>query len=452
MIYDLYDLGIIGGGPAGYSAAIRAAQKGLKVILFEKEAMGGACLNKGCIPTKTILHCTDLYKSLKKADKFGINISDCSYDYTKIFNRKNEIVEKLQKSLTKLVLSHGVEIVFAEATIQEPHKIEADKNIYQCKNILLCTGARPMKINGLEPDGKFILTSDDILQMPEPGQNILIIGSGAIGTEWARIFSALDKTVTVIELADRLLPAADTDVSQRLERLFKKSRIKFFTDCKVESVENKTVTLSNGQTLTPDVILCAAGREPVLPKNAEIFETNGKFIKVDENFRTNLPDVFAIGDINGAVQLAHSAVHQAIGVVDFITDKTPVHFEKDKVPSVIYGNPEIAWVGKREQDLTGTEYTVSNFPVSALGKAFADDEIDGFVKVISVDGRIAGAHIVCPEASSLIHQFALIINNKMTVNEALATVFAHPTYSEAVFESLLGLKNLSLSLPASNTK
>ena len=266
MIYDLYDLGIIGGGPAGYSAAIRAAQKGLKVILFEKEAMGGACLNKGCIPTKTILHCTDLYKSLKKADKFGINISDCSYDYTKIFNRKNEIVEKLQKSLTKLVLSHGVEIVFAEATIKEPHKIEVDKNIYQCKNILLCTGARPMKINGLEPDGKFILTSDDILQMQEPGQNILIIGSGAIGTEWARIFSALDKTVTVIELADRLLPAADTDVSQRLERLFKKSRIKFFTGCKVESVENKTVTLSNGQTLSPDVILCAAGREPVLPK------------------------------------------------------------------------------------------------------------------------------------------------------------------------------------------
>ena len=165
-----------------------------------------------------------------------------------------------------------------------------------------------------------------------------------------------------------------------------------------------------------------------------------------------MPDIFAIGDINGTVQLAHSAVHQAIGVVDFITDKTPVHFEKDKVPSVIYGNPEIAWVGKREQDLTGTEYTVSNFPVSALGKAFADDEIDGFVKVISVDGRIAGAHIVCPEASSLIHQFALMINNKMTVDEALATVFAHPTYSEAVFESLLGLKNLSLSLPASNTK
>ena len=207
-----FDLGIIGGGPAGYSAAIRAAQKGLSVIVFEKEQMGGVCLNKGCIPTKTILHCSDFYKNLKKAEKFGIEISDKSYNYEKIFNRKNEIVEKLQKSLTKLVQSYGVEIINAEAKIDAKDKIEADGKVYQCKNIILATGSKPAEIRGLERDGKFILNSDDILNLSQLPENILITGSGAIGVEWARIFSALDKKVTVVELADRLLPNADADL------------------------------------------------------------------------------------------------------------------------------------------------------------------------------------------------------------------------------------------------
>ncbi len=441
-----FDLGIIGGGPAGYSAAIRAAQKGLSVIIFEKEQMGGVCLNKGCIPTKTILHCSDFYKNLKKAEKFGIEISDKSYNYEKIFNRKNEIVEKLQKSLTKLVQSYGVEIINAEAKIDAKDKIEADGKVYQCKNMILATGSKPAQLKDLERDGKFILNSDDILNLSQLPENILITGSGAIGVEWARIFSSLDKNVTVVELADRLLPAADADVSKRLDRLFKKSGIKFFTGAKVDSISNKTVTLSNGQILNPDIILCAAGREPVLPEGIG-FEKDGRFVKVNNNFQTNYENIYAIGDINGKMQLAHSAVHQAISVVDFIAGNKQVHFDILRVPSVIYGNPEIAWIGKTEEMLAGIDYKVSTFPVSALGKAFADDEIDGFVKVLSVDNKIAGAHIVCPEASSLIHQFSLMIDNELKTEDILNTVFAHPTYSEAVFESILGMEGLSLSLP-----
>lgn len=444
---NCFDIGIIGGGPAGYSAAIRASQRGLKVVLFEKSAMGGVCLNCGCIPTKTILHCSDLYKSFKKAEKFGINAAEIFCDYEKIFNRKNEVVQKLQKSLTKLVQSYGVKIIFEQAEILEADKIKACDDIYHCKNIILATGSKPANLKGLATDGKFVLNSDDILKLSEIPQNILIIGSGAIGTEWARIFAALDKKVTVVELESRLLPLADGDVSKRLERLFKKSGIKFYTGTKVENISTKSVTLSDGQVLTPDIVLVAAGREPVLPQMSIKLDFDGKFVKVNENFQTNIANIFAAGDVNGKMMLAHSAVHQATGIVDYISDGKNIHFDKTHVPSVIYGSPEIAWVGKTEEMLDGTDYKVSVFPVAALGKAMADDEIDGMLKVLSVEDKIAGAHIVCPEASSLIHQFALMIDNSLSTQEILKTIFAHPTYSEAVFEAVSGLEKMSLSLP-----
>ena len=445
---NIFNLGIIGAGPAGYSAAIRAAQKGLSVVLFEKEHIGGVCLNKGCIPTKTILHCTDFYKSLKKAGKFGINLGkeNPEADYEKIFNRKNEIVIKLQKSLTKLVQSYNVKIVNAAASFVDSNKIFAGDVTYQCDNIIIAAGAKPAQIAGIQTDGEFILNSDDILNLNNLPQNILIIGSGAIGTEWARIFSALEKNVTVAEIADSLLPAADTDVSKRLERIFKQNKIKFFTGTKIENIAGNSVFFSNGQVLTPDIILCAAGRVPVIPCGLE-FVRDGSFIKVNDNFQTNFSNIFAVGDINGKLLLAHSAIHQAISVVDFIVDKKPVCFDKNKIPSVIYGKPEISMVGKTEQMLYDTDYKVSVFPVSALGKAFADDELDGFVKVLSVDNKITGAHIICPGASSLIHQFALMIDNELKTEDILNTVFAHPSYSEAVFESILGLDGMSLSLP-----
>lgn len=441
-----FDIGIIGGGPAGYSAAIRASQKGFTVVLFEKNEMGGVCLNLGCIPTKTILHCTDFYKNLKKADKFGVALGEKSYDYEKIFNRKNDVVLKVRKSLTKLVQGYGVEIVAAEAKLIDGSRIEAADEIYYCKNVILATGSKPSEIKGMETDKEFILNSNDVLNLSKLPENILIIGSGAIGIEWARVFSALEKNVTIVELADRLLPVADEDISKRLYRLFKKDKVKVFTGVKVEKIENHTVTLSNGQVLNPDMILSAVGREPVLPEGFS-FKLNGKFIDVDENLQTNIKNVFAIGDLNGKMQLAHSAIHQAINVVDFIALNKQFLFDTNKIPSVVYGNPEIAWVGKTENALFGMDYKVSTFPVAALGKAQADDEIDGFVKVLSIENKIIGAHIISPEASALIQQFALMMDNDLALEDMTKTTFAHPTYSEAVFESILGSEGESLSLP-----
>lgn len=444
---SIFDLGIIGAGPAGYSAAIRAAQKGLRVVIFEKDCAGGTCLNKGCIPTKAILHCTDLFKSLKKAEKFGIMTGEISVDYEKIFNRKNDVVSKIQKSLTKLIQSYGITIVNEEAAISSPQNIKTVTANYNCKNIIIATGSKPAQLKGLECDEDYIVNSNRILEMSDLPKNILIIGSGAIGLEWARILGSLGKNVTVIELAQNLLPIADIDVSKRVERLFKKDKIKFFTNTKIENIANKTVTLSNGQVLTPDLILYATGREPIFPESEINLDKNGKFINVNENFQTNYQNIFAIGDINGKLQLAHSAVHQAIGVVDFITENKPIHFNAKNIPSVIYGTPEIAWIGETEQNLQEQNYKISNFPIAALGKAQADDEIDGFVKVIEKEGKIVGAHAVTPEAAAIIQQFAIMIDNNLSIEDALKTVFAHPTYSEAAFEALLGLENGSISLP-----
>lgn len=447
IMEDNYNVGIIGGGPGGYTAAIRAAQKGQNVILFERAQLGGVCLNKGCIPTKTVMHCSDFYKSLKKAQKFGVNISDKSYDYTKIFERKNDVVLKIQKSLIKLVQSYNVQIVNSEAKLLKDNKIQAENKIYNCDNVIIATGAKPLQVKGIESDGTFVLNSDDVLNLQNLPQNILIVGSGAIGVEWARIFSALEKNVTVVELADTLLPLADIDVSKRLERLFKKDKIKFLTSTQIDAVNGNTVAFSDGKSDDFDMILAAVGREPVLPYCEVELTLERKFIKVDEHFETSQKNVYAIGDVNGKIQLAHSAIHQAISVVDYITEKKSVEFDKNKIPCVIYGNPEIAWVGKRSQDCADTNVKISTFPVGVLGKAQADDEIDGFVKVVSCDNKIIGAHVISPEASALVQQYALMIDNNLSPEDIEKTTFAHPTYSESVFESILGLNNLAINLP-----
>lgn len=480
-----YDIGIIGGGPAGYAAAVRASQKGLSVVLFEKDCVGGVCLNRGCIPTKVILRCSDMFRSLKKADKFGICVENASLDYEKVFNHKNDVVQKIKNNLRKLILSYDVQIVDACAKIIAENQIEAESQIYNCKNIIIATGAKPVVLKGLESDGNFILNSDELLCKSELPQNILIIGSGAIGVEWARIFAAQGKNVTVVELAQSLLPSADETVSQRLERLFKRDKIKFYKGCQVEIIKqtadssNVTPYLIQGHKvcgddnhfdIKADMILCAAGRVPVLPEIENVkINLNGQFIDTDNNFKTNIDSIFAAGDVNGKIQLAHAATHQALAIIDYIVDKKEAHFDVDRIPSVIYGSPEIAWVGKTEADLcchsreggnrtdfatphqvrgdNAFQYKSSTFPVAALGKAQADDEIDGFIKVLSVDNKIVGAHIISPEASSLVQQFALMIDNEIEIDKIKETVFAHPTYSEGVFEAVLGLDNLSLSLP-----
>lgn len=409
-----FDLGIVGGGPAGYTAAIHASNSGKKVVLFEKEHIGGVCLNKGCIPTKSILHASELYNNIKNCANCGISVNELSLDYSKVLDRKNQTVEKLRKGIELALKNSKVTVINDEANIKSQNEIHTKNGeIYYCNEIICAVGSSPRELKGLEFDHKFILSSDDILQLEKLPKSILIIGSGAIGIEWARIFSNFGVETTVLELAPHLLPLADIEVSKRLERIFKSNKIQFYTETSVQNIENKIVTLSNGKTIEPEVILAATGRVP--------------------NIIDKIDGVKYIGDTAGEIQLAHYAIKQALETVNNIP------FKKDLTPSVVYGTPEIAWVGKREQDLEGQVFKKSNILISSLGKSHCDGVTDGFIKLLEQNGKIVGAHIVSVEASALIQQVTIAIQNNISVEKLKETCFAHPTYSEGIFECLLRL-------------
>ena len=409
-----FDLGIIGGGPAGYTVAFQARSKGLSVVLFEKDKIGGVCLNRGCIPTKAILHSAELYEEMKSATELGITAENLSFDYSKVVERKDKIVEKLRKSLELSLKNSGVVVVNAEAKIPShtmkngENQVFANEEIYECKKIITATGSKPRDFDGLRFDHKFILSSDDILNLKTLPKSIVIIGSGAIGIEWARILSAFDVEVTVVEMADHLLPLADIEVSKRVERIFKSKKIKFYTSNGVEKIENQNVTLKSGETLTPELVLLATGRTPQPIENCDI----------------------CIGDACGKIQLAHFAIKQAVAEI------ANIEFNENLVPSVVYGCPEIAWIGKREQDLEEGNYKKSNILISALGKSHCDNCSDGFIKILSQEGKIVGAHIVSKEAASLIQEITIAMQNNIAIDDLKKVCFAHPTYSEGIFECL----------------
>lgn len=409
----MYDLGIIGGGPAGYTAALHAGTKGQKVILFEKDKVGGTCLNRGCIPTKAILHSAELYEEIKNSESLGIHADNVTFDFAEVMEHKNLVVEKLRKGLELSLKNRKVEVLNTEARLLSEHKIEADGQIFECKKIIIATGSEPKNFNGMERDGTFVLNSDDILNLSKLPKNIVIVGSGAIGIEWARIFSAFETDVTIIEAADYLLPAADIDVSKRIERIFKSGKIKIYKSNGVEKIQNKKVYLTGGEILEPENVLVSIGR---------------KICRID-----NSDSVICIGDACGEIQLAHYASKQAVECVDNIV------FNKNFVPFVVYGNPEIAWAGKREQDLEEGTYQKATVLISALGKSHCDNSTEGFIKILSQEDNIIGVHIVSKEASAMLQQIIIAMQNKISVSKLKEICFAHPTYSEGIFECLFGL-------------
>ena len=422
-----FDLGIIGAGPAGYTAAFHARAKGLSVVLFEKDKIGGVCLNKGCIPTKAILHSAELYEEMKCSSDLGIKCSDLSVDYEKVVERKDKIVEKLRRSLELALKNAGVVVVNAEATLSRisdfraaqaeiqpspigrgEYLVQAGGEVYECEKVITATGSAPRDFENLRFDHEFVLSSDDILNLKKLPESIVIIGSGAIGIEWARIFSAFEVDVTIVEMVEHLLPVADIEVSKRVERIFKAKKIKTYLSNSVEKIENKKVYLASGDVLEPELVLLAAGRVPQ---------------KISNN-------VTCIGDACGKIQLAHFAIKQALAEI------SGIEFDEELVPSVVYGCPEIAWVGKREQDLAEGTYKKANLLISALGKSHCDNCTEGFIKILSQDGKVIGVHIVSKEASALIQQITIAMQNNLSIEDLKRVCFAHPTYSEGIFECL----------------
>lgn len=408
-----FDLGIIGGGPAGYTAALHVRANGLSVVMFEKDKIGGVCLNRGCIPTKTILHSAEVYEDLKCSDDLGIKCDGLSFDFARVVERKEKTVEKLRKNLELTLKNSGVVTVNSEAKIITKNKIEADGEVFECKKIIAATGSSPRALKGIGFDHEFVLNSDDILNLTVLPESIAIVGSGAIGIEWARILSAFDVEVSVIEAAEHLLPLADVEVSKRIERIFKSKKIKMYLSNGVEKIDGRKVYLSSGEVLEPELVLLAVGRKPDIDEKIE--------------------GITYLGDAYGSIQLAHFAIKQAIAEV------TGVEFDDNLVPSVVYGCPEIAWIGLREQDLEEGTYKKANLLISALGKSHCDNCSDGFIKILSRDGKIIGAHIVSKEASSLIQEITIAMQNNIAIEDLKKVCFAHPTYSEGIFECLFKL-------------
>lgn len=393
MGVEKFNYGIIGSGPAGYTAALRLAAKGKSVVIFEKDLIGGTCLNKGCIPTKTYLS---------------------AQTFTQAVENKEKNIQLLRRGLQNAFSAAKIKVVNFEAVIAANNIIEAGGEAFECENVILATGSRPRAIKGLDFDGEFILNSDDVLHLSVAPKKVLIVGSGAIGIEWARIFSKFGSEVVVVEIAPNLIPYADLEVSKRIARIFKTQGVKFFTSTSIDKIENKLVTLTNGETFEPDFIFIAAGREPI-------------------RITYNLSPITKLGDACGGIQLAHFAIHQAMELTDGIK------FDKTLVPSIIYGEPEIASIGLREQDLEDGTFKKVSIPVSALSKAHCDNATEGFIKILARDNKILGAHIVSKEASALIHQVLIAMQNDISIDKLKEACFAHPTFSEGIYEALLRL-------------
>lgn len=443
----MYDIGIIGGGPAGYVSAIEATLNGLSVILFEDKKLGGTCLNSGCIPTKATIFCSDLFKKLAKAEKYGILVENISYDYSKIKQRRDDIVLKKNKSLEQLLKSHSVEIVFSKALLNENNKIIANDIEYDCKNIILATGSNTFIPDFFKDEKSNIHSSETLLNLEDIPENVTVIGSGAIGCEWARILASLKKNINLIEIAPQILPLADKDVSERFERILKKDRIKIYKGKKVTKIEQNNCYLDSDEILSSDLILIATGRKPnlsALNNNIEITEKG--FVKTNNNFETSVKNIYAIGDLNGVSQLAHSASKQGSLVVNRILKNKEIDFSKCIIPSVIYATPEIAWCGKCEQELEENTYKTAILPISAVAKATTDDEIDGFIKLIEQNGILVGAHIISKEASSLLPIFQYAIENQIKTSHLTRLTYAHPTFAEGILDSVLNLENKAIHM------
>lgn len=432
----MYDLAVIGLGPAGLEAVDIALKNNLKVIAFEKNELGGTCLNVGCIPTKTIIHSANLLKEMSQISKLGLSLfSAPGFDWQGILDRKIEIVNKFNKLLNSS-LSKNITLINAQAELfmeYDKLQIYADDNIYEAKNIIVATGSVPFEIEGLEFDGKFILNSDDIFKMQKLPQKMLIIGSGAIGLEWSIIMANLGVEVKLVEKAPNLAPALDIDLQKRVERILKQNKIQYYKNDYVTSLSNDLVTLNSGVSFDTDCILVAVGRKPNLPL-ITISGVNEKYIvKADEFGRCDIENLYVAGDALNKTMLAHAASFQARNIMNYILfNKNPI---QKNIPSVIYTSPEIASVGLREQDISDKEgYEIKKILISSIAKSWCDDCSDGLVKVIIKDGLILGAHVVSKEASALITIFNILIEKQVKTDEIADMIFPHPSFAEAVSE------------------
>lgn len=448
-----FDLIVIGAGPGGYVAAIKAAKLGLHTAIIEERNVGGTCLNRGCIPAKAMIHASGLYRETQEGARFGIQAPDVSFDYEKIVEYKEETTKKLVQGIEQLLKANGVTAVFGKATLLADRTVrvvsEGQEEVIGGKDILLASGSRPLvlPLPGMELPG--VLTSDELFRLKEVPESLVIIGGGVISVEFATIFAALGCKVTIIEAMARILPNMDKEISQNLKLILKKRGIDIHTSAAVQGVEEtdgqytcKFIEKEKEQTAAAQYVLCAVGR---IPNTDGLFEEGAApdmergRILVDETFATSIPHVYAIGDSIPGIQLAHVASAQGMCAAELLAGKEP-SVDLKAVPSCVYTDPEIAAVGITEEQAKeqGIPVKAGKFIMSANGKSVITQEERGFIKILAhaETGVIVGAQMMCARATDMIGELVTAVANELTVRQLLRGMRAHPTYNEGIGEAL----------------
>lgn len=435
----MIDCIIIGAGPGGYEAAIEAAEKGLKTILIEKNELGGTCLNKGCIPTKTLLHASSFLNTVEY-EKLGLFGNPPLLDLKQLQNYKKEVIEKLKQGIAMQLKKAGVEIIHGNAQIVGEHQVAVNGEILEAKNIILASGSRPLMPSFI-PRLKNVMSSDELLDYDEPIRHLVIIGGGVIGLEFASIYHALGSKVSIIEAKDQILPNMDKEIALKLKMLMSKRGIDIHTASKVAGIElGLKITYfekESEHTIECDAILAAVGRKANLENlwaNVDLQVENGRLV-VNENYQTSIPSIYAIGDVNKELMLAHAATAQGKNVIAHILNEIP-KYDLNLTPSCVYTDPEIASVGLTLEIAKekGISAIAMKSLMSANGKSVLSQQEMGFVKLIvnEENGQLLGAHLLCERASDMISGLTLAINNKMTVDQLASVIYPHPTFSEAI--------------------
>lgn len=449
-----FDLVVIGAGPGGYVPALKAASQGLKTAVVEKDSLGGTCLNRGCIPTKTLLHTAELYREIGNCEPLGVLVEGAALSMETLKNRKDEVISELQKGIEAALKKAKVTRITGTAAITAPHEITVadgeNKIVYTAENILIATGSAPVQIPIPGASLPGVLNSDTLLDRSEPPfGRLVIIGGGVIGMEFASVYQALGAQVTVIEALDRLLGTLDKEIGQSVKMLMKKRGVDIHTGSSVLKIEKSGeefictyLEKEKEQTVAADGVLIAVGRKPctegLFPSDFQVAMERGRIL-VNENFQTSQPGIYAAGDVIGGIQLAHTASSEGLHAVAHMQGKTaPVRL--DLVPSCVYTDPEIASVGMTadEAKASGIQAKSVKYPMSANGKSLLSNQERGFIKLVYEEDsrRVLGAQLMCARATDMVSTFTTAITNNLTVEDMKKTMYPHPTFSEGIGEVL----------------
>jgi dihydrolipoamide dehydrogenase len=463
---EAYDVIVIGSGPAGYVCAIRAAQLGLKTAIVERDKLGGICLNWGCIPTKALLRSSEIWHLMHRLGEFGFSADNLKFDIGKIVERSRKVSAQLSNGVAFLMKKHKIAVIVGEAKLAGPGKIAVAKDgkatEYAAKNVVLATGARARKFPGMEPDGKLIWTYREAMVPPAFPKSLLVVGSGAIGIEFASFYRTLGSDVTVVEVLDRVLPVEDEEISQLAAKAFVKQGMKIRTSTTVEKLEkgadNVSATLKSkdgkSETLTVDRVILAVGIVGNVENNG--YEQAGvkidkTHVVIDQWGATGVPGIWAIGDLVGPPWLAHKGMHEGVIVAERIAGRTDSHpLDVTKVPGCTYCWPQVASVGMTEAKAKagGRKIKIGRFPFIGNGKAIALGEADGLVKTVfdAETGELLGAHMIGAEVTELIQGYTIARAGELTDADLAQTIFPHPTLSEMLHEAVLAADGMALHI------